>query len=123
MSEYQGAAITADQEVLRAQNSVHHSRSSAWANMRFEEATILKFTNQGNTAIIRTDDGQEYGPVRVQTSLEYVLFMHGEPEKLTDISCLLMYRATPLDGFLLIGDLRFKKELKESRIINEPFYM
>jgi hypothetical protein len=84
---------------------------------------IKRFSSDGNIASVETEDGEVYPSIRVQTPLESILFFYGEVEKLFDLPCLILYRSTPEDGFVLVGDLAPAKEQKGSRTVNEPFYL
>lgn len=123
MNGYSGPSVGLDGEMGRQQETTSHSRSSAWSNMRFERALIKSFSKDGNLAEIETEDENIHSNVRVQTPLELILFLYGQVEKLSDVPCLIMYRSVPQDGFVLIGNLAPAKEEKDSRLINEPFYM
>lgn len=115
--------VTTEDEKYRLAFSVQHTRSAAWSNLRFERALIKRFSSKGNLVELETDDGELYTDIRVLTTLEELLFKLGELEKVQDVPCLLIYRAIPTDGFVLIGEMSPATEPQGSRTVNEPFYL
>lgn len=123
MYGYDGPSIDLDGELARQHANHQHAHSSAWSNMRFERVLIREFSPDGNLVDIELDDGSQFNDVRIQTPLALILMLYGEVDKLRNLTGTIYYRATPYDGFVLIGDLLPAKEEVGSRIINEPFYL
>lgn len=121
MNAYEGPPITPDEELARSGVSRSHATNSLFAEFRFERALIKRFDKDGNSADIEMEDGQMVNRVRVHDSLESILFFLGELESIRDIPCVVFYRSTIDEGFLMIGEIKPVK--KPEKKVNKPFYL